>query len=330
MSEKEPSPFIPPSSPKVSRSERAEKLTTFLTASKAEQVFGSDETKKEYIRDVSFDKFKSLLVRINGILRDRPIRDRSIDGENVVIENRILGEEISPPYYVDKEGLLQEMLERAKKLENMDDIALLAATTINAVHPFLDGNGRTSRTVYLLLRDDYNGTAEDKQRLQEVLGEEGRLKVDPNPSLLEEFAVAELQKELGLNPTTPTGAVGFAKLDHCSEENKRNFEKIMRDDSVKFLTLYKYLTESGQFKDEYVRKVYSDNGDLEGMGIEISVLTPNLTDRDIQEILETYQAIKRYTVEKIMDIITQPEQYPHPDGGTVKQWFEEEITKEKY
>jgi hypothetical protein len=80
--------------------------------------------------------------------------------------------------------LLQEAFDQAKKLNEPDMAGLTLGLSINAIHYFADGNGRTARMVYALLQNGYDGSAEAQAFYSQVLEEtKGQQIVNPNPAV---------------------------------------------------------------------------------------------------------------------------------------------------
>ncbi|HBR80609.1 TPA: hypothetical protein DEA21_03105, partial [Candidatus Uhrbacteria bacterium] len=147
------------------RERRAEVLLRFLNTAKNiepfhgekfEAIFSNEEHKRDFIENLSVEEFSQLLNGLNGVLRDKKKENWKMDGETVALESMFMGTGYVPPRQEDKPDLLAEVLETAKTMsqegKNMEDIAMLVSSSLNAIHPYLDANGRTSRMIYLLLR----------------------------------------------------------------------------------------------------------------------------------------------------------------------------------
>jgi hypothetical protein len=68
-----------------SRDEQAQKVIKFMERIHAKEVFGSEESKRQYIQDITFEDFSKLLTATNFMLRDIPINKKSFDGEHVYL-----------------------------------------------------------------------------------------------------------------------------------------------------------------------------------------------------------------------------------------------------
>ncbi len=64
------------------------------------------------------------------------------------------------PVQEDKLDLLAKSLAGAKKMiaqnRTTEDIAILLSSLVTAIHPFVDGNGRTAKTILILLVKGFN------------------------------------------------------------------------------------------------------------------------------------------------------------------------------
>lgn len=71
-----------------------------------------------------------------------------------------------PPEPEDKQPLLEAALNGAKQVlskeddpnKGLEDASLIFSGAINYIHPFEDGNGRTSRIVGFLTKEGYDGS----------------------------------------------------------------------------------------------------------------------------------------------------------------------------
>src|SRR4030042_6451575 len=149
------------------RADRAEKAIEFLDRA---DCF---EFTKDLMNDkteMNFEQFKDFLIRINGIVRNIPIKKRYIDGQNVQLTGFV--ENALVPKHEDKEELLKYAFEFLKDIKK-EDWKYLMQAVINAVHLFKDGNGRTSRTIYQLFKN-YGSKEQFQTELRKALGGLGR------------------------------------------------------------------------------------------------------------------------------------------------------------
>jgi hypothetical protein len=69
-----------------------ERLVKFLRRVGFLEIIKNKEKFNQWIQDVTFEDFKKYLTLINGIVRDRPLKKRDMDGQNVFIGVQILTE----------------------------------------------------------------------------------------------------------------------------------------------------------------------------------------------------------------------------------------------
>lgn len=322
-------------SDELSRDEQSEKVIRFMEKLHAPEIFASEETKREYIQNLTFDEFKNLLMATNSMLRDIPVSQRSLDGENVYLKAGVfkIDDEYVPPQHEDKEELLHEMFDDIEKMNqngrSMQDIALLTSASINAIHLFNDGNGRTSRLLYVLLKDDYTNSEEENGHLTEVLGEDGRDIVDINPGLIAKDIDLYVAKQIGLDPSDPSRPVGFwgksndsitkkqideifSKKNDLSDENKSFVKSIVNSDEGKsyahgFFAFYKFLKDNDTV-DKYKKTFYRDDKIFLSRVLTEPIIE-DLRDEDAERIKKNYWNIKKMYVREMMNSIVKPDEY---------------------
>lgn len=69
----------------IERDKRADYLVNFLDHINAKNILDSEESKREFIKNTSFEDFEGWVVRFNGMLRSIPIKERYIDGKDVAL-----------------------------------------------------------------------------------------------------------------------------------------------------------------------------------------------------------------------------------------------------
>ena len=305
----------------VEREKRSEVLLRFLRSAenieplhgrKMEDIFSSEEEKRAFLENMQETEFAELLDGVNGILRGKKKDEWGMDGETVALEGVMVGVGYVPPGQEDKPELLAKVLASAKEMsrdgKNLKDIALLVSSSLNAIHPYLDANGRTSRLIHTLLTKDFND--ETKAELQGVLGRYGGDKLDINPGLIQDEINDLIEKEVGardseINTDKITNLFGgkrdFQFSAEISEEDQKLFGELLdKDDRYLFLSVFQYLQQRGD-KDKYLRKF------PERSAVPIELLSKNLTQEGLSLILQTYKELKKKYVETLIDSIAHPE-----------------------
>ena len=340
------------------REGRADFLIRFLKRIKIDEIICDKDKKMDFIKNLDFEEFKKLLIRVNGILRDLPFKKRKFDGYSVIIGSERLNPETMeyeegavdyiPPYFWDKEPLLGELLEKMKQVDNLNDIALLTAISINAIHPFDDGNGRTSRFFYTLINESFQNIEQDKEKLLKILGERGRsegvnvstehvrneiydvikkedLNIDPDdrlvPSQLDTMFWDD--RRLNLEPLRERLLKNAPKEDVDKICRRVDYlDELINDDNGFFgaMAFYKYLKECNKLKNDYLLTSYKSTGKVGVLGeprftqLETWKIVKDLESDDVLGILRKNQEIKKMFIEKIFDTIVNPDKYPLKDN----------------
>lgn len=231
-----------------------------------------------------------------------------------------MGPEYTPPLQEDKPQLFNEVLSATKKMnaegKDLKDIALLISSSINAIHAFSDANGRTSRTIYTLLTQDYNN--ETKQNLQNVLSDDGRIYTDINPGLIQIELEDLIKNEIDQNYSqkNPNTIAGFWAENGTPlhEYTLKNFEfksDIKEEQKNKFLFL---INLDEEFVCIATNKLIQNKPDKENYikhfpyfsRILIDKLFKNLNSADLDNLLTSYRKIKIDFVKKLIDCIANP------------------------
>lgn len=166
---------------RVSKRSRAERLGRFarlashFTLPESKNLEG--EAKINFVLEhTSPEGALEFLQHVNSRLRQGGKKSEIYGDEThrMMVDGRIMGgskELVAPEPDLQKE-LFAEYLEAIKKTEGQDEKAALAYYAINNLHLFSDGNGRTSRAVYSLIK---NGdlSYEDNEVLEHRTDAEG-------------------------------------------------------------------------------------------------------------------------------------------------------------
>jgi hypothetical protein len=275
-------------------------------------TFSNKNNKKQFIQNLDEEEFISLLDGINGILRNKKKEEWGMDGEHVLVGNeRMIG--YYPPAQRFKKELLYKVLNASKIMinnnESMSDIALLNSASLNAIHPYLDGNGRTSRFLYLLLSKDYPNNKKEIQKELSSSTVTEDLKNNINPELIQYELTNIIRHNLNIktkndhiNPEDIVGLWGADKITN-SEKNKQTKELTKlskKDGEYIFLAIMKFINNRS-FKNEFTIKFPKFSK------IEVEKLIEKLETSEIEEIFKNYHELKKEYVEKLIDCIVNPE-----------------------
>ncbi len=121
------------------------------------------------------------LIAINAKVRDIDPDIHYLDGAGQINETSMTFNVLAylPPLPENRRQLIEDILENAELIEDKESKATYIGICINAIHPFNDGNGRTSRYAYFRTLSD----GKIPQNIEEKIlrNSEGRKIVDLNP-----------------------------------------------------------------------------------------------------------------------------------------------------
>ncbi len=331
----------------VGRDRRAEAMLRFMRLAEGieafdgktvPEVFANEESVRNMIGELSDSEYVDLISGINGILRGKKSDDWQIDGHDVLLSG-FTGVDI-PPRFEDKKILLNESWGAVQRMNGqgrpLKDIALLLSSTVNAVHAFNDGNGRTSRMVYTLLSKE--NWEQREEQLRKALSEYGRNETeDIDPSRIfveiEDLIISKTganDRSVNVNNVTnlfhdkPSSEFEFVKGVDKFDEN--SYRLACRDDSR---TLFAAIFNHFKTKDEgYFQEFRRRYGKREV--ILADKVAAELSPEALHEIMEEYWRIKRERVEILVDCIENPNKYEVKKGDdavTFKELLENRIAE---
>ena len=146
----------------------------------AEDELATPEDSKQVIDSMNFDEFMRFISTVNGVERGISHSERGV-ASGSYIRSSAPGKHVEylPPASENRKELLEEAFHKAQVLEDPEAAALTLGLSVNAIHYFLDGNGRVSRTLYTLLTKGYDGSTESKKYYSDILeNTKGRKLVD--------------------------------------------------------------------------------------------------------------------------------------------------------
>ncbi len=313
---------------KLLREEKAETIADFLDRIGAyEYVQKLKEGSKTEREGFKFEEFRDFVIRINGILRDIPIKDRRIDGETVYVGG--FADDFLMPRHEDKEDILKDAYESLGDIKSGDEAYLLSAV-VNAIHLFADGNGRTSRVLFTLLKA---GSKEEfAKSLDLAVGVDGRydtpdispglIAVDVEKNVLIRHGI-KFKDDGGFSPIFPEnfGRL-FASIEQPTKPKALEFMSLRKKDQVYcFISVYEYLNEKGILSKVLVNIP-------SGLTISPLKMEQELDDNDWDEIINRYYGLKKEHVEVIINSFVDPGDYKNVDETmNLRDYFLSEIER---
>jgi len=208
------------------REQMAKRLVRFLSITnldsldgkKVEEVFKDQESTKNFLLSLSAEKYNQLLIGINALVRNMGTDEAwQMDGDGVR-----MGKMDMFPEQAEKVGLLGESIETAQSMlhegRSIEDVAILLTTSLTAIHPFGDGNGRTAKFIFALLMKGY-----DSKLIEEVLAKDGLSGLVAGQHF-QDVALNVIEQDFVPNEKYPTFDEDFF---HSKEYNAQSVRMIM-------------------------------------------------------------------------------------------------------
>lgn len=278
--------------------------------------------KAENIKEViTFEEFRDFLIRVNGVVRDIPIKDREADGQTAVLGSDISYERL--PLQEDKEELLLKAYENIDKIPK-DELKYFVPLIITGIHLFKDGNGRTAR-IFNLLFSGFNSPEDLYRELEKTLDIDGRYNtLDINPGIIKENLKRFVLKQYGLDTwknqpmikelNIQNGVLGQLQIDPdiCAKAN--HFSKICyTDQDFGFLSILSVLKDKSYFNE------CLEDISLGRKRISIKLADKYLNENDWNEIYKIYFGLKRQQRGDILiDMFIDPDKYKIDESTTLK------------
>jgi len=327
----------------VERVKQSEKMVKLLSLAKnipafkgknVEEVFSNEDNKRNFIENLNEADFIDLVKGINALLRGKGIDSPEMEWTFMTTKSGFMGTMETFSSAKDKPELYallhNNMQSMNRNGESMEDIALLCGASINAIHGFGDGNGRTSRFVYSMLNDNLNDNL--KKSLRELLTEDGRNFIDINPVWIGDRLDKLIEKEVGIEREgenkTFLQTVEYKDADifkrKTSEQDFKELRTVLKNEDTYLLyAIYDCLKND---INEYVPQNIP-------YAIVADWLFEDLSAEEIKKIITRYWELKKRKVEILIDCIahSKKEEYQTCDNGikiSLKDYLKEKIKNE--
>lgn len=311
----------------------------------AEEIFNSEDesARRELINNLSHEQYCQLIIGINGILRGKEKEAWKMDGVGVTVVAQGSTEAHIFPNHPDKKEIIVKSWEGAQQMSasgrDLDEIGMLLGSILVETHPFGDGNGRTSRFVYSMVKGVYS-----KEKMSAILGEYGRDEVDmalckKYIDMLFEEKHGVLNKSLnklgisfvGIMPdgenNIPFGKVQFP--EYITEETKENIIQGARNDPKIFVSgiLHFFHKHPEINAEEFIKEFEGGRKTF-----LLQHIISGLSKEKIEELEQTYWEVKKIYTEEMIDIFVNADnpEYKIEEGGKemrIIDLFKERIAK---
>ncbi|HBB56664.1 TPA: hypothetical protein DEW47_01395 [Patescibacteria group bacterium] len=339
----QPTPPQEKQEPVEEKLETGKKVFEFLDRTKFLDVRKSGEQFNEWLQKLSYEDYTNYLTRLNGILREVPIKKRAVDGSGVEISFGIMGDiSYLPPAAEQKDGLMRESFDALKQIPDNEDRALLTYYALQAIHPYSDGNGRTGRLLHEIISEDGKELTEEK--LSELLdhdkdGHAGTGKgrdvfaekvLDANSAyyyinreVAKEILGDDFFKEFGKIYYSGYVGIGNVPKDiEISPEERALAEKIIGEGDVanfpfRGMAILKLLQENGKlFEYQFIgtrptgaNEVVPEDVGKQFLGIDNDKFEAELTAEDTKRLIEIHKDIKNRFIRTMIDIFNNPDNH---------------------
>ncbi len=282
---------------------------------------GTPEAIKKYFETLSFEDFSELLNGLNAYFR-------RISGQHKMDGDKSLTDGYMPPSPEDRIPLLKEAFEKAIREDTPEKCATVLGMSILTIHPYLDGNGRTSRTIFALLTNGYSGNDEDKA-LFTTIGQKdnedpeydyhpsGSYIIDLDPSnikvgdhVLSDLIYGEMTesafiKKLGSNFSNHPIRVGFSNRDwNYDPESKLTREEqlelcnIFGSNSLAFIACIRSFSD--ELYEKSLRHINFESHEYDV--IAYRNIIKDITNGDLSNLRSAFRQTRIDYVRKIMDL----------------------------
>jgi len=319
-----------------------EKIFNFLDKIGFNEIKKTDKNFNEWINNLSYEDFLDYITRLNGIIREKPLNKRMIDGKGVEI-SCLMGIIYLPPYAEQKNELMIEGFNAIKEIKSNEDRATLAYYLIQSIHPYSDGNGRTGRLLYELIINNQI----DKNTLSEIIDHENssnyctgkgrdifyKKLLPPNKAyylinreVVKEFLEEDfLKKNGGIYFSAPLGSGWLSEetKNKLSKEEVDLSEKILGEgDTYTFpfrgIVLAKLIEENNSLN-KYIYKndkkieigkylALSEDFGKNILNIDDKIMD-DLNEKQVRRLIEIHKELKEKFVKTLIDIFKNPEQH---------------------
>lgn len=214
-----------PSHPHEVRSVQSEVLGRAIELAGLPAKIQDPEERLERFMALEPEEFIEGIISVNGILLNVPRSERRIcpDLQVITDENGMAKDVL--PLSEDKPDMLSEVLRAAQGMESLSRAALVLCHGVNAVHPFVDGNGRVSRVLYHLMMHGYLPGGDTQ--LFRALGDDGNSTYNLNTGFFTKPVYSYVAQKLATHVNIRSD--GYDKFLAKTNPQQREPEVILSD-----------------------------------------------------------------------------------------------------
>lgn len=258
-------------------------------------------------RHISFQEFKDLLLRLNGIIRDVPKGERRISDRVEIITwsifNNLTG--YVPPQ--NKDQYLKKMYDIFHSSETPENKARILYYAMQFIHPFSDGNGRTGRFLYELISNNYDLKHENLEKVLQNTSWRQLLSI-PDAEKVSHLIEWLMFRDSDIFEEAPKGLYSGIMLD-TYDINKNISENWLYKQAQKIMDS-NYLSEDMNFRSFILYKInknkkYTKFSKHERTGkifFDWEEIMDNLQEDDLKFIIDEYKKYEEKRMNMVFDI----------------------------
>ncbi|MEK7509109.1 MAG: hypothetical protein AAB605_00165 [Patescibacteria group bacterium] len=316
----------------VNRAEHAKVVTKFLTDRGVYDFVQILKNDPELLSKITVKQFKLFLDRINGMIQNLPIGERDSYGITVHLQG-MTGTQLVPSI-TDKPLLLELAFKSLPRLKRQEDAMYLLPLMVNALHFYGDGNGRTSRTLHLLLRSHVSRDA-FADELKQALGDAGRfdswnidpsiINVDIEKIILMRHGI-RFKEGNGWNPEMPEGFAGLFTAEAPATLHGQRFNELRKADTAYCFIAARTVLESMDMFGECLTTI--DAGKF--LSIPMMEIKFGEGGGAWRAVLHEYNKLKMEHVQVMIDMFVRPDAYYTRDGNeSLRDHFIREVEQRR-
>lgn len=337
---------------KSSSKNNGEKIMRVLELAKLTETRKDEDAFNASLQDLTRDGAYRYLRMINGMLRGVNAKERGVRS------NVRVGDHMAPD--LNTQGIiLKDTVEALKNIDNNHYRAALAYYTVNNLHLFADGNGRTSRAVYEMFDNpEFNLGSDEFMHKTSSSNESGShanfekkhhiVSTESAYANARYLFAEEWAKENKIDPRilklrsrveiifgeTPDIYLTEDAEQNLTAEEKKAINSAFHDGDIALLALCRML-KIKETSDAVMNESIRTKGDKQYIAIEVSkddidTGKPNVpamhtfegwTAEDYRTFVKGFRYIQKTSQRVLNDIFMKPEEYKISDGRTYAEWL---------